>query len=231
MHLALESGLHGDLLLDLDAFCDRPVEVAPHVDALAALIESLGADVVGGPLIGGALVAWAVAERLGLGFAATEREPEPSEVGPFPYQYRLTGQPERLAGHRVVVVDDVINAGSATVGTLSALRSANAGHEWEAGLAREDGRGRKPVEVGVVPALAHEDDLVAGAALAHPLADDPLGLAVGVGVGRVDEGAARHGERIEHLPRGRLVARAAKCVGTQSDGQCQIHVHDHGTSH
>jgi orotate phosphoribosyltransferase len=80
----------------------------------------------GGPLTGGALVAWAVAERLGLGFAATEREPEPSEVGPFPYQYRLTGQPERLAGHRVVVVDDVINAGPATVGTLSALRSANA---------------------------------------------------------------------------------------------------------
>ena len=65
-------------------------------------------------------------ERLRLGFAATEREPEPSEVGPFPYQYRLTGQPERLAGRRVVVVDDVINAGSATLGTLSALRSANA---------------------------------------------------------------------------------------------------------
>ena len=94
VHLALESGLPGDLLLDLDAFFHRPVEVAHHLGALAALIEPLGAEVVCGPLTGGALVAWAVAERLGLGFAATEREPEPSEVGPFPNQYWLTGQPD-----------------------------------------------------------------------------------------------------------------------------------------
>ena len=69
---------------------------------------------------------WAVAERLGLGFAATEREATPSSTGPFPYQYQLTGAPGRLAGRRVVVVDDVVNAGSAsaTAGTLTALRGA-----------------------------------------------------------------------------------------------------------
>lgn len=30
VHLALESGLHGDLLLDLGASFDRPVEEEPH---------------------------------------------------------------------------------------------------------------------------------------------------------------------------------------------------------
>lgn len=81
VHLALESGLHGDLLLDLGASFDRPVEEEPHPDALAALIEPLGVDVVCGPLTGGALVAWAVAERLGLGGAALLRRRIASGAG------------------------------------------------------------------------------------------------------------------------------------------------------
>ena len=123
-HLELESGLHGDLRLDLDAFFDRPNEVAPHLDALATLVEPLGAEVICGPFSGGALVAWAGAEPLGLRFAASEREATPSGSSPFTYQYQLTGAPGRLARRRVVVVDDVVNAGSATAGSLTALRGA-----------------------------------------------------------------------------------------------------------
>lgn len=116
-HFRLESGHHGDLWLDLDGLFARPAALAPLVSELAGRLSALDVAVVCGPLTGGALLAQLVAVELDLGFCpvgrvaaggtATYRVPDPLRAG--------------LAGRRVAVVDDVINAGSAVRATLADL--------------------------------------------------------------------------------------------------------------
>src|SRR5436853_219323 len=110
-HFDLESGHHGERWLELDALAWSAAALEPVVAGLAARIEPHAADAVCGPLTGG-------------GFAPTGR----ISTGPgglYSAEYRLPDAlAARLAGRRVAVVDDVINAGSATRATLRALRAA-----------------------------------------------------------------------------------------------------------
>jgi orotate phosphoribosyltransferase len=125
-HFDLESGHHGELWLELDAIAWSAAALEPVVAGLAARIEPHAVDVVCGPLAGGAFLAQLVAARLDAGFAYAER----TSVGSgalYSAEYRLPDALAlRLAGHRVAVVDDVVNAGSATRATLRALRAAGA---------------------------------------------------------------------------------------------------------
>lgn len=121
-HFRFESGHHGRLMLDLDALFADPSALTPFVDALAARLSGVSAVV--GPLVGGALLAFRVAERLGAAFACTELEPAPAGEM-YAARYRLPASlVPLLAGHRVAVVDDVINAGSAVRATAAAVRAA-----------------------------------------------------------------------------------------------------------
>jgi orotate phosphoribosyltransferase len=121
-HFALESGHHGDLWLDLDALLARPRTVARLATALAPRVGAHRPDVVCGPLTGGAFVAQLIAAELGAGFAWTERA-----VGSEGVAYRLPAALRAgLRGRTVAVVDDVINAGSASRATLVELRDAGA---------------------------------------------------------------------------------------------------------
>jgi orotate phosphoribosyltransferase len=123
-HFELESGHHGELWLDLDALAWSAAELEPVVAGLAARIEPHAVDAVCGPLTGGAFLAQPVAARLFAGFAHTERVPS-GAGGLYSAEYRLPDAlAARLAGRRVAVVDDVINAGSATRATLRAIRAA-----------------------------------------------------------------------------------------------------------
>jgi orotate phosphoribosyltransferase len=124
-HFRLESGHHGDLWLEPDAVFDRPNRLAPFLETLAELVEAQHPDVVCGPLTGGAFVALQLARRLDADFCYTERTVDPSPGALYSARYTLGGQPD-LAGRRVAVVDDVINAGSATRSTLDALGVAGA---------------------------------------------------------------------------------------------------------
>ena len=64
-HFQLESGHHGELWLDLDTFLVRPALLTPYIDALARrLADTVALDGVCGPLLGGALIAGAVATAL-----------------------------------------------------------------------------------------------------------------------------------------------------------------------
>jgi orotate phosphoribosyltransferase len=115
-HFQYESGHHGELWLDLDGLFVRPGLLSPHLDRLGSLLPPV--DVVCGPLVGGAFVAQALAARLGTEFCWTERVP-------LPLSYRLPGGlADSLAGRRVAVVDDAVNAGSAVAATLRAVRAA-----------------------------------------------------------------------------------------------------------
>jgi orotate phosphoribosyltransferase len=143
-HFVLESGHHGELWLDLELLFLRPERVRPLTKALAERLARHALGAVCGPLIEGAFVALGVASVLGVPFSYAEPVAEPRRTGLFPIAYRL---PEalrsELRGKRVAIVDDVVNAGSAVRGTLSALRAC----------------GAEPVAVGALLALgraAHE---------------------------------------------------------------------------
>jgi orotate phosphoribosyltransferase len=126
-HFQLESGHHGELWLDLDALFARPARVAPFVAELAAQLSGCGAAMVCGPLVGGAFVAQGVAERLGIEASWTDRVAAPSGGGLYAARYRIPDTlRDRVRDRSVAVVDDVINAGSATRATIADLRACGA---------------------------------------------------------------------------------------------------------
>ena len=113
-HFVYESGHHGDLWLDLDTLFLRPSRLQPYVAELASQLALHGLEVVCGPLVGGAFVAQAIASELDIAFCYSSR------VGGS-YELPTAFEPV-VAGRRVAVVDDAINAGSAVLGTAAAIQ-------------------------------------------------------------------------------------------------------------
>lgn len=128
-HFYLESGHHGELWFDLDALFLRPSRLSPFTQELATrLSRAVEIDAICGPLVGGTLIAAAVAGLLDRElYVAEPVPPAAGEGGLFSARYAV---PEairgRLAGKRVAVVDDVVNAGSAIRATATDLRAAGA---------------------------------------------------------------------------------------------------------
>jgi orotate phosphoribosyltransferase len=150
-HFRLESGHHGDLWLDLELLFLRPARIQPLAEALARSLASDAVEAVCGPLVEGAFVATMVARALEVPFAyTTPLPPEPSR-GLFPVDYALPAAlPARLAGRRVAIVNDVVNAGSAVRGTLGALHRCGARPVAEATLASlGDKAARLAAEAGI----------------------------------------------------------------------------------
>jgi len=126
-HFLLESGLHTATWLDLDTLFLDPRALAPHITALAELISRHRISAVCGPLLGGALVAQAIALQLGVRFYFAERVQSNPAEGLFKAAYRLpNSQRERAATEHFAVVDDVIGAGSAVRATVAELSSLGA---------------------------------------------------------------------------------------------------------
>jgi orotate phosphoribosyltransferase len=122
-HFDLGTGYHGDLWLDLDALLLRPSRLRPHVRWLAERLREHSADAVCGPLEGGAFLAYAVADLLGVAFLAGYRtKARPGEAA----GYRLPRVHGGISGWRVGVVDDAVNAGTAVAACLDAVRSQGA---------------------------------------------------------------------------------------------------------
>lgn len=117
-HFLYESGHHGDLWLDLDSLFLDAARMRGWAAALAGQAAGLGAEIACGPLTGGAFLAQLIAAELGLGFVHAERHVADGAV-----QYRIPAPlAATLAGRRVLVVDDAINAGSALGLTLAELQ-------------------------------------------------------------------------------------------------------------
>jgi orotate phosphoribosyltransferase len=126
-HFRLESGHHGELWLDLDALFARPARVAPYVAQLADLVAAHDPEVVCGPLDGGAFVAQAIAARLDVEASWTQRVAPAPGRELYAARYEVPGALRaRLQGRTVAIVDDVVNAGSATRATLADLRDCGA---------------------------------------------------------------------------------------------------------
>jgi orotate phosphoribosyltransferase len=150
-HFLYESGHHGDLWLELDRLFARPARLEPFAAELGGRLAPHGIEAVCGPLTGGAFVALMVAGELERGFAWSERSGD---------GYRIPdGLRAALAGKRVAIVDDVVNAASATRATLAELRECRA----------------RPVAVGALltlgspaGALAEREGLALEALATHP---------------------------------------------------------------
>jgi orotate phosphoribosyltransferase len=110
-HFDLGTGYHGDVWLDLDALFLRPALLRTHVRWLADRLAEHQVEAVCGPLDGGAFLAQAIADVSGSAFLAAHRHPasRPGDVS----GYRLPAVPGGIAGWRVAIVDDAINAGTA----------------------------------------------------------------------------------------------------------------------
>jgi orotate phosphoribosyltransferase len=121
-HFRYESGHHGDLWLDLDALLVDARAVQGWAAALAQQVAACRPEVVCGPLTGGAFVAQALAAATGAAFVFAERRLVEGSV-----RYRIpAGLRARLAGRRVVLADDAVNAGSALLATLEDARRCGA---------------------------------------------------------------------------------------------------------
>jgi orotate phosphoribosyltransferase len=115
-HYVLESGHHGNLWLDLDSLLLRPAGLLPFARDLARRLSGHGIETVIGPLVGGAFVAEMVAAELDLRFAFAERWVGEGVTYTIPDAFH-----DHLRGRTVAIVDDAINAGSATKATFAAL--------------------------------------------------------------------------------------------------------------
>lgn len=122
-HFVYESGHHGDLWLDLDALFVDARRTRGWASALADRAAAGRPELVCGPLTGGAFVAQSLAAEISAGFVFAERFV--SEMGSV--QYRIPGSLRgALYGRRVLLVDDVVNAGSALLSTLTDLLNCGA---------------------------------------------------------------------------------------------------------
>jgi orotate phosphoribosyltransferase len=125
-HFRFESGHHGDTWLNLEMLCVQPEPIEQLAAVLADCLSQQRPDAVCGPLVEGAFVALMVARRLKVPFTYAGRFDSKSDEM-FPVSYRLPGrQRDLIAGKRVVIVNDVIGAGSAVLGTLKDLYECGA---------------------------------------------------------------------------------------------------------
>jgi len=125
-HFELESGHHGDLWLELESLCRRPSLLSPLAIELTGRLRPYAPEVICGPLVEGAFVGLLVAQRLDVEFIYSERQPNQEVRELFPVCYRIPATLRGLAGRRVAIVNDVINAGSAVRGTLTDLAACDA---------------------------------------------------------------------------------------------------------
>jgi len=126
-HFRFESGHHGDLWLDIPAAYIYPNRIRSYASKLARLLAVHQVDAVCGPLVEGALLAQIVAEEMGAEFYFAEQFTRTRGDVLFPIGYRIpAGLRGAVRGKRVVVVDDVINAGSATRGACEDLEICGA---------------------------------------------------------------------------------------------------------
>jgi orotate phosphoribosyltransferase len=122
-HFIYESGHHGDLWLDLDALFVDARRAQGWASVLAEQVDACRPEFVCGPLTGGAFVAQSMAAEIGAGFVFAERLVSAAGSVRYRIPASLRGI---LRGRRVLLVDDVINAGSALLSTLADLLDCGA---------------------------------------------------------------------------------------------------------
>lgn len=124
-HFRLESGYHTNLWLELDALFAEPHRVDPLVERLAEKLRPYSASGVCGPLAGGAFLAHTLSRVMNLQFYYTAPAQRRTDGDLFAADYRLPpALTEIVSGNPLLVVDDVISAGSSVRATIAAVNQA-----------------------------------------------------------------------------------------------------------
>ncbi|MGH9898613.1 MAG: orotate phosphoribosyltransferase [Pyrinomonadaceae bacterium] len=116
-HFILTSGLHSPTYLQCALVLQHPEEAEIFGRDLAARFVNAGVDVVASPAIGGIIIGYEVARRLGVPAIWTERE-----HGTMTLRRGFTIRP----GERALVIEDVVTTGGSTRETISALEKHGA---------------------------------------------------------------------------------------------------------
>jgi orotate phosphoribosyltransferase len=123
-HFDLGTGFHGDVWLDLDALFLRPALLRPHIRWLAGRLREHRTDAVCGPAEGGAFLAQAIADALNAAFLPAYRFAGSDAGQATAYRFpRVSGG---IAGWRVAIADDAVNAGTAVRACSELLRDHGA---------------------------------------------------------------------------------------------------------
>ena len=126
-HFRLESGHHGARWYDLEPLFLRPVALQQSAAMLADRLVAYRPEMICGPLTGGAFLAQLIALSLDIEFAYTQRVALAHDTGLYTARYRLpSGLRTQVRGKRVAIVDDIVNAGSATRATHAELQEHGA---------------------------------------------------------------------------------------------------------
>jgi orotate phosphoribosyltransferase len=119
-HFDLGTGYHGDVWLELDVLFLQPALLRQPVRWMAERLREHAVDAVCGPMEGGALLAYAVSDLLAAVFLPGYRTPGETAG------YHLGPVPGGIAGWRVGIVDDAVNAGTAVAACAAAVRAQGA---------------------------------------------------------------------------------------------------------
>jgi orotate phosphoribosyltransferase len=131
-HFDLGTGYHGDVWLELDALLLRPAWLRQPVRWMADRLREHAVDAVCGPVEGGAFLAYAVADLLTAAFLPGYRTPgETAGYHLLPVPGGIAASHSRpvlrgIAGWRVGIVDDAVNAGTAVAACAAAVRAHDA---------------------------------------------------------------------------------------------------------
>ena len=152
-HFLLSSGLHSPIYLQCAIALQQTKDAAEFGAAIADHFKGREIETVASPAIGGIVIGYEVARRLGVRFIWTERD-----SGAMTIRRGFTVD----KGERILVVEDVITTGGSTRDTIEALRISDG--EVIAAASIIDRSGGK-ADVGVsrfslatldVPAVARE---------------------------------------------------------------------------
>jgi len=155
-HFLLTSGLHSDAYFEKFRVLESPEMTRKLLSLIADDVRKLNPEIIAGPTTGGILVAFALAEMLGLDAAYAELPPDGSknsgrkEQDPG-HMGRVFRRDFPLQGKRVLVVDDVMTTGGSLIDTMEAVQK-EAGQVVGVGLL-VDRSGGKDLGVPVLPAL------------------------------------------------------------------------------
>lgn len=116
-HFVLSSGLHSSVYLQCAIALQTPAVAGEFGEAIADQFRGEAIETVASPAIGGLIIGYEVARRLGVRFIWTERE-----QGTMTLRRGFTVR----EGERILVVEDVITTGGSTRDTIKALTDSGA---------------------------------------------------------------------------------------------------------
>lgn len=143
-HFLLTSGLHSDAYFEKFRVLESPDMTRKLLSLIADDVRKLNPEIIAGPTTGGILVAFALAEMLGIGAAYAELPSDGTKGRVFRRDFPIQGK-------RVLVVDDVMTTGGSLIDTMEAAKKEG-GQVVGVGLL-VDRSGGKDLGVPVLPAL------------------------------------------------------------------------------